>query len=97
MTLRIDGFHWINYLVDKIIAKHGVDPEDVESALLNDDPSPFVWSKGDRYLALAQVEDDGEYLFIVFAIESGSIARIITARPMEANERSKFRRIRRLG
>lgn len=34
MTLRIDDFHWIDRLVEKIIGKHGVDPEEVESALL---------------------------------------------------------------
>lgn len=96
MTLRINGFHWISLLVEKIMTKHGVDPDEVESALLNDDPLPYVWSMGDRYLALAQVEDDGEYLFIVFAMEPGNIARVITARPMEADEKSKFRKIRKL-
>jgi uncharacterized DUF497 family protein len=96
MTLRIDGFHWIKLLVDKITTKHGVDPEVVVSALLNDDPLPFVWSMGDRYLALAQVEDDGEYLFIVFAMESGRIARVITARPMESDEKSRYIKLRKL-
>ena len=93
--MRIDDFHWVENLVDKIVAKHGVDPEEVESALLNDDPLPYVWGKGNRYLALAQVEDDGEYLFIVFAMETGNVARIITARPMEPDEKSKFRRVRK--
>jgi len=94
--LRIDDFHWIDKLVDKIVGKHGVDPEEVESALPNVDPLPYVWRKGDRYLALAQVEDDGEYLFIVFDMETGNVARVITARPMKSDEKSKFRRFRKL-
>lgn len=97
MTLRIDDFNWIDKLVDKIVGKHGVNPEEVESALLNVDPLPCVWKKGSRYLALAQVEDDGEYLFIVFDMEPRNVARVITARPMETNEKRKFRRLRRLG
>jgi len=96
MTLRIDDFRWIDSLVDKIIDKHSVYPEEVESALLNDDPQPCFRREGNRYLALAQVEEDGEYLFIVFALEPGNIARVITARPMEADEKTKFRKIRRL-
>ncbi len=97
MALRIDDFHWIELLVDKIVSKHGVAPEDVESALLNVDPLPYVWRKSDRYLALAQVEDGGEYLFIVFGMEPGNVARVITARGMTADEKSKFRKLRKLG
>ena len=95
MVLRIDDFHWIDWLVDKIFAKHGVDPEEVESALLNDDPPPYVTGKADRYLALAQVQDDGEYLAIVFGMEPGNVARVITARPMGPSEKSRFRKIRK--
>lgn len=97
MTLRIDDFHWVDELVEKIIGKHGVDPEEVESALLNEDPRPYVWSKSDRYLALAQVEDDGEYLFIVFDMEPENVARVITARPMDNEEKRKFRKVRKQG
>ncbi|MEN6520251.1 MAG: BrnT family toxin [Armatimonadota bacterium] len=97
MTLRIDEFHWINWIVDKLADKHGVDTEEVEDALLNDDPAPFVWKKGDRYLALAQDEDGGEYLFIVFDMESGNIARVITARPMDRREKSRFKKLRNIG
>ena len=97
MTLRIDGFHWIDRIVDKILDKHGVDPEEVESALLNEDPLPYVWGRANRYLALAQVEDDGEYLFIVFSVEPGNVARVITARPMEADEKRRFRKLRKQG
>ena len=97
MTLRIDDFHWIERLVDKIVGKHGIDPEAVESALLNVDPLPYVWRKGNRYLALAQVENDGEHLFIVFDMKPGNVARVITARPMEADEKRRFRRLRKQG
>jgi uncharacterized protein len=96
MTLRIDDFDWISMIVDKIIITHGVHPDDVESALLNDEPKPYAWKKGTRYLALAQVEDDGPYLFIVFAMQPGNVARVITARQMEKDEKARFRKIRNL-
>jgi uncharacterized DUF497 family protein len=92
MPLRIASFHWTEWLVDKIIEKHGVWPEEVESALVNDDPAPRVRRQGDRYRVYAQVEDDGEFLLIVLAQEPGRVARIITARPMEADEKSNYRK-----
>jgi uncharacterized DUF497 family protein len=97
MTQSLGGFHWIDLIVDKIISKHGVDPEEVERALLNQEPAPFVRKRNKRYLALAQVEDDGEYLFVVFDMDPGNVARVITARHMSDDEKSSFRKIRRLG
>ena len=95
MTFRIDDFHWIDRLVDKIVGKHGVLPEEVESALLNTGPLPYVWRNEGRYLALAQVEENGDYLFIVFDMEPGNVARVISARSMNAQEKSRFRKVRR--
>jgi uncharacterized DUF497 family protein len=93
LTFRIQRFRWHATIIDKVIGKHGVNPESVESALWNTDPAPYVERLGDRYVALAQDEASGECLFIVLALESGE-ATVITARRMTNAEVSRFRKLR---
>lgn len=93
MILRIDGFDWPESIAEKIIAKHGVEPEAVESALMSTDPEPFVVKvDGGKYRAWAQAEG-GDYLFIVFAMPRRYIVRVVSARAMTPTEKSKYRRI----
>jgi len=35
MLLQIEGFIWIDAIVDKVITKHGVYPDEVEEAFFN--------------------------------------------------------------
>lgn len=92
MTLRIDGFDWVDELAEKIRAKHGIEPENVESALLNTDPEAFAVRVDDgKYRAWAQTEG-GDYLFVVFAMPRRYIARVISARTMTSAEKSRYRR-----
>ena len=93
MPIRIERFMWHASILEKVVAKHGVDPADVESALWNTEVPPYVEKLRDRYIALAQSEGDGDYLFIVFAVQS-TVATIITARRMTDAERRRFRQIR---
>ncbi len=93
MTLRIDDFEWLDVFVDKITAKHGVEPEAVESALLNTDPEPYVLRVDEgKYRAWAQVEGDGNCLFVVFAMPRRYVVRVISARAMSDREKAKYRR-----
>jgi len=93
MALRIDVFEWIEELVEKNRAKHGVEPEEVESAILNTDPPPYARRIGEgKYIALAQVEESGECLFIVFAMPHPGVARVISARRMTAAEKTDYRK-----
>lgn len=95
MALRIDLFEWVEELVEKNRAKHGVEIEEVESAILNTDPPPYARKVGEgKYIALAQVGDDGGYLFIVFAMPHPNVARVISARSMTAAEKTEYRKRR---
>jgi uncharacterized DUF497 family protein len=92
MSLR---FEWNPEVVEKNRAKHGVEPEDVESALRNTDPAPYIRRvEDDKYLASAQVEDNGDYLFIVFRIPKPGLVRTRSARLMTDKEKREFRRRR---
>lgn len=91
MRRRITGFIWPDWVVEKIVVKHGVEPEEVEveEAFFNP-PYKVRRSTSGKYLLYGRSEA-GRYLFIVFAWE-GTAVRIITARDMTPAERRYFER-----
>lgn len=84
MQRRIEGFVWRDWVVDKIIEKHGVWPEEVEEAFFNP-PYKVRRAASGKYLLFGRSED-GRYLLIVYAWH-GRHVRIITARDMTHSER----------
>ena len=84
MQRRIEGFIWRDSVIDKIIEKHGVWPEEVEESFFNP-PYKVRRVESGKHLLFAQSED-GRYLLIVFAWQGRQI-RIITARDMTHSER----------
>jgi uncharacterized DUF497 family protein len=92
--MEIDEIIWLEEIVDKIVSKHGVDPEEVEEVLLRK-PEFRRGQKGksageDIYYALGQTYA-GRYLFVVF-IRKRRAALILTARDMSNREKNGRRR-----
>ncbi len=87
MTQRIDGFIWAEWIVDKIVEKHGVSPEEVEEAFSN--THKVRRSETDKYVLYGR-SSSGRYLFIVFAMK-GYFAKVITARDMTNAERRLYK------
>ncbi len=83
MKRRIEGFIWLDWVVKKLIQKHGVEPEEVEEAFFN---APYKVRKASsgKYLLYGR-SDDGRYLFIVFAWVGRRI-KVISARDMMPSE-----------
>jgi uncharacterized DUF497 family protein len=84
--------YWKNHIIDKIIERHGVWPEEVEEVILEDEPE-VVRHGPDRYLIQGQTSA-GRYLFIVLEQESKGIYVPITARDMLEREKQAFKRRR---
>jgi len=84
--------YWKNHIVDKIIERHGVCPEEVEEVILEDEPE-VVRHGQDRYLIQGQTAA-GRYLFIVLEQESKGIYVPITARDMSVKEKQSFKKRR---
>ncbi len=92
---RARSFEWLDHIVEKNWAKHGVEPHEVESALLNMNPAPYIRRAADgKYLTLCQVENEGRYLAVVFVLSKSGATRVISARAMDSSERAEFRRRR---
>lgn len=89
MDQRIDGFIWLDWIVEKIIVKHGVAPEEVEGAFFN---TPYKIRRVEmgKYQYLSR-SDAGRYLAIVF-VWAGRQVKVITARDMTETERRFYSR-----
>jgi uncharacterized DUF497 family protein len=86
---RIEGFIWLDWVVDKLIEKHGVEADEVESAFFNR-PYKLRRASSGKYVFYSQ-SDAGRYLFVVFAWEKREV-RVISARDMTEAERRFFER-----
>ena len=84
MEYRIEGFIWLDWVVEKITEKHGVEPEEVEDALFNY-PYKVRKASSGKYLLFSR-SNSGRYLFIVFTWVDNDI-QVISARDMTAKER----------
>ena len=84
MELRIEGFIWVDWVIEKLIEKHRVEPDEVEEAFFNK-PIKVRKTSSDKYLLYGR-STDGRYLFVVFVWE-GRCVRVISARDMEPSER----------
>ncbi len=89
MESRIEGFIWLDWVVDKIIEKHQVEPYEVEEAFFNP-PYKVRRANSGKYQLFGRSED-GRYLFIVFVWQGNEI-KPITARDMTDSERRFFGR-----
>jgi uncharacterized DUF497 family protein len=89
--MRITGFIWPQDRIDHI-ARHGVEPEEVEEACFGRALVQRAKSHGENpvYYILGQTRA-GRYLFCVVIRFAGGTAYPITARPMTNKERRRYR------
>ena len=90
MTIRVDEFIWLREIVEKLLDKHDVSPEEVEQVFFSH-PRYRFHEKGhvqgeDMYTALGQT-DSGRYLVVFFIFKPSHRALIISAREMDRTER----------
>ena len=93
--MRIRGYHWLETVVDKIAARHGVTLEEVQQTLTNA-PRFFFAETGnyegeDVYLALGQT-DAGRHLAVFFVHKRDQRALVLSAREMTERERRRYGR-----
>lgn len=91
--MHIDGFVWIDSIVEKLESKHGVGTEEVEEVFRN---NPF-FKKGPRghrpgedgYYCLGRTFA-GRYLFVFFILKQSKKALVVTARDMSKSEKRLY-------
>ena len=81
--MQIVDFEWDEDNIEHI-ARHGVNPEEVEEACYN---RPYILKgRHGSYLIYGQT-DDGRYVIVVARYKGRGIIRVITARDMNDTER----------
>ena len=93
--MKPEDLIWLPDIVDKLIEKHQVEPEEIEEVFA-EHHRVFRGPKGhypgeDIYYALGQTEA-GRYLFIVFIRKKDGRGLILSARDMTTKERRRFGR-----
>ena len=84
MQRRIEGFIWREWVIEKLLARHSVTPDEVEEVFFNS-PLKVRKASSGKYL-LYGTSNSGRYLFVVFAWDESKV-RVITARDMTKAER----------
>ena len=91
--MNIDNIIWLRNVVDKIVRKHNVMPEEAEQIFDSHPQFRFIEkgkTKGENmYAAMGQTEE-GRYLIVYFIRKSPTEALVITAREMERGERGTY-------
>lgn len=93
--MRVDRIIWLPAIVDKLVSKHGVLPEEVEDVLYS---QPHVrrvergYRRGeDVYAAMGQ-SAGGRYLIVFFIYKHAQDALVVSARDMDSHERRTYER-----
>lgn len=74
------------------ISRHGVSPEEVEEACFNEDDEPLIRSGRENLHYVFGKAYSGRFLFVVVRFIRQGEVRVITARDMNAWEKSYFRK-----
>jgi uncharacterized DUF497 family protein len=88
--MRIEYLYWKDHIVEKIIERHGVTPDEVEEVIHEGEPEIRKSGKI-RYLMWGQ-SCAGRYLFIVLEEESQGVFVPLTAREMTESEKRAFKK-----
>ncbi len=93
--MYIDDFIWLPDIVEKLVVKHQVDPEEAEDVFFNKPRFRFVESgyrSGEDVYSASGQTDAGRYLIVFFIRKPGNLALILSARDMNKKERRLYER-----
>jgi hypothetical protein len=89
----VEEFIWLPDIVEKLLFKHNVSPEEVEEVFF-DKPKFRFHEKGhvlgeNLYSMLGQTEA-GRYLVVFFILKPANKALLVSARDMDRSERRRY-------
>lgn len=87
----ISSIKWTEESVEHL-ARHAVDPEEVEEVCFNEEDAPFIRSGRENLHYVFGKTYSGRLLFVVVKYIRPGEVRVVTARDMNAWEKHYFRR-----
>lgn len=91
--MEIRGFEWDENNIGHLIARHPVEPEEVEEIFTSQAPPLVKQERAGRYRALGITEHD-RYIVVIFENKGAGIIRPITAREMKQSEKREYKEYR---
>lgn len=91
--MSIEYLYWKDHIIEKIIVKYGVTPEEVEEVIYEGNPE--VRKAGKKRYLVWGLSCSGRYLLIVLEEEPAGVFIPITARDMTKTEKSTFKKIKK--
>lgn len=91
--MKISGIVWLQRVVDKVAAKHGLTQEEVEEVFSNKPEFRFLENgdiAGEDVYSAHGRTDAGRYVTVIFIMKPRGRALIITARDMDRKERKQY-------
>ena len=90
--MEISEFEWNDDNIEHI-ARHRVEPGDVEDVAFDDEPWVKKGRQGTRYMLGYTIA--GRYLFVVYILRGKGVARVVTAMDMDDKTRKLYRKRRK--
>ena len=91
--MRVTGIIWLRDVVDKLLWKHAVTTEEVETVLEGRPHVRFIAAgdvEGENLYAAAGQSHSGRYLVVFFIHKTTDEALVISAREMTKKERRSY-------
>ena len=93
--MNIDGFIWLEDIVEKLWRKHHVEENELEEVFDNSPYFRFVENghcEGENVYAAFGQTNGGRYLIVFFVYKQNRHALIVSARDMTTSERRQYER-----
>ncbi len=93
--MNIDGFIWLEDIVEKLWQKHHVEENEVEEVFNNSPYFRFVENghrEGENVYAAFGQTNGGRYLIVFFVLKQNKQALVVSARDMTTSERRQYER-----
>jgi uncharacterized DUF497 family protein len=87
----VSSIKWTDESIEHI-ARHEIKPKEVEEVCFNEDDAPFIRSGRENLHYVFGKTYSGRFLFVVVRFVRPGEVRVITARDMNAWEKSYFRK-----
>ncbi|MDQ1354934.1 MAG: hypothetical protein QG657_5243 [Acidobacteriota bacterium] len=91
--MKINGITWLEKIVEKLLIKHHITPDEVEQVFANNPQYRRLEKgiiEGEHLYSAYGCTDTGRYVTVIFILKIKKNALIISARDMDKKERKQY-------
>lgn len=91
--MKINGITWLERIVEKLLIKHHITPDEVEQVFANNPQYRRLEKgkvEGEHVYSAYGRTDTGRYVTVIFILKIKKNALVISARDMDKKERKEY-------